>query len=178
VEEAQRLYQAMGLGNDEYRYQYTTYYGAAFSRLAEAQGQMLTDGGLRLSYQDQDYSSTYITQTFLGNFNGIVYGLESSLTPGLYVERLFGDDRANRARAKDPRITELHEKQKVELDLETRTELLYEIQRINGDMMYYVPTQSSAAAGYTAYQPYVRGLRRTRGYGGGTEVQPHIWLDV
>ncbi len=179
LEEARRLYDAVGVGDQEIKYQFTNNrYGAAFGRLAEAQGQMLADGGLNLAFEQQDYNAQYITQTFLGNFQGIVYGLESSLTPGGYVERLFGDDPANHGRVHDSIISDLAAKQAVELDPEARTALLYDIQRRNAEMMFYVPTQSSSSAGFSAFQPYVRGLRWTRGYGSGTESIMHFWLDV
>jgi peptide/nickel transport system substrate-binding protein len=177
-EEAHKLYDAMGVGADTYPYQYTGRYGSAFVRLAEAQGQMLAEGGLQMAHEEQDYAAKYITQTFLGNFHGIVYGLESSLTPGAYVERLFGADPANHARISDPTITALHEKQRVELDPEQRTAYLYDIQRRNADQMFYVPTQSSSNAGFNGFQPHMRGLRRTRGYGYGTESVMHYWMDV
>lgn len=178
-DEARSLLDAVGVGNEQITYQFTNNrYGAAFSRLAEAQGQMLADIGLNLSFEQQDYNAQYITQTFLGNFQGIVYGLESSLTPGGYAERLFGQDPANHGRVHDPELEDLVAKQAVELNQEQRTAYMYDIQRRNAEMMFYVPTQSSSAAGFAAYQSYVRGLRYTRGYGSGTETVMHFWLDV
>jgi len=178
-EEARSLLDAVGVGNEQIKYQFTNNrYGAAFSRLAEAQGQMLADIGLNVAFEQQDYNAQYITQTFVGNFQGIVYGLESSLTPGGYVERLFGDDPANHGRVHDAELADLVDKQAVELDQEQRTAFMYDIQRRNAEMMFYVPTQSSAAAGFSAYQSHVRGLRYTRGYGTGTESVMHYWLDL
>ncbi|MPZ98438.1 MAG: hypothetical protein GEU80_03710 [Dehalococcoidia bacterium] len=176
-EEARELFDAIGLPPGAVPYLYTSRYGTTFQSVAEAQGNMLTDGGLNVQTQVQDYSSQYITQTFLGNFSGIVYGLESSLTPGAYVERLFGEDSANHGRVRDEEITRLHEQQRVELDEEARREQIYQIQRRNGEMMFYAPAQSSSVSGWVAYQGTVRDVSRTRGYGVGTEVLAKIWLD-
>lgn len=176
-EEAKRLWDAVGIDNTPIKYQYTERYGATFLGLAEAQAGMITEAGLPLRLEQQDYNSIYITQTFLGNFTGIVYGLESLLPPGGYVERLFGDDPANHGKVHDPVIDDLAAKQAVELNEEQRTEYLYDIQRRNGEMMFYVPTQSSATAGWTAYKSFVRNHRRTRGYGGATENTAVTWLD-
>ncbi|MCK9486041.1 MAG: ABC transporter substrate-binding protein [Dehalococcoidia bacterium] len=176
-EEAKRLWDAVGVDSTPIKYQYTERYGATFLGLAEAQAGMITEAGLPLRLEQQDYNSIYITQTFLGQFTGIVYGLETLLPPGGYVERLFGDDPANHGKVHDPVIDDLAAKQAVELDEAQRTEYLYDIQRRNGEMMFYVPTQSSATAGWTAYKSFVRNHRRTRGYGGATENTGVTWLD-
>ncbi|MCK9486043.1 MAG: ABC transporter substrate-binding protein [Dehalococcoidia bacterium] len=178
-EEARRLLDAVGLPSEPLPYEYTNGYSAVFQRMGEAHGGYLADGGLRLDPRTSDYSSHYITQTFLGNFHGILYGIESTLTPSGYVERLFGDDPANHGRVHDPVITDLHQKQQTELDPEARTQHFYDIQRRNAEEMFYVPTEHSNPGGgaWTTYSSRVRGLRRTKGYGAGTEVMMHLWLD-
>ena len=97
---------------------------------------------------------------------------------GNYFYRMFGDDPQNHGRVKDPKITELDDKQSRELNPEKRREYIWEIQRVNADKTYYVPSQIGAGVGWSAYRPEVRGIIQTRSYGGATETLPDRWLDV
>ncbi len=127
--------------------------------------------------ETQDYNSVYITQTFRGNFDGMTLGVSTPFgDPSAYIDRFFGDDPANHGRVHDPEITELHNKQRVELDEDTRRGYVHDVQRRNGEMMWYVPVQPSGGAVWIAYQPEVQGIRRTRSYGGATEVTAQYWL--
>src|SRR5690606_12515027 len=126
----------------------------------------------------QDYNSVYITNTFVGDFHGLVYGLESQLTPGGYAERFFGQDPANHGRVHEPEMEELLVAQRTELDPDARTEILYDMQRRQGEQMYYVPAQSTSSTQWSGYSSRTRGLRRTRGYGAGTCVFAFVWLDA
>ena len=91
---------------------------------------------------------------------------------------MFGDDPANHSRISDPVIDEIAAKQAVELDEETRRELIFDAQVHNMEMGYYLPSQAGAGTGWTAYRPEVRGIVQTRSYGFGTEAAPGFWLDV
>jgi ABC-type transport system substrate-binding protein len=139
---------------------------------------MLADAGLPLQTEVQDYNSKYITHTFLGDFQGIAYGLESTLTPGGYAQRFFGDDKANHGGVHEPEMEALLKKQAVEMDPEARTQIFYDMARAQAKQMYYVPAQSTSTTQWTGYTARVKGVRRTRGYGSGGEVYPYIWLDA
>src|SRR5690606_3758516 len=109
----------------------------------------------------------------------LAFGYETPFPEvGGYFNRLFGPDPNNHGRVTDPKITDLDLKQRVELDQETRQGYIHEIQKINAANMYYIPSQAGAGTGWTGYQPEVRGISQTRGYGGATENAPGFWLDV
>ncbi|MQA01052.1 MAG: hypothetical protein GEU80_17340 [Dehalococcoidia bacterium] len=177
-DEARKMYEAVGVGQQPIPYMYTDRYGDVFTKVVEATGGMLTDAGLVVEQQFQDYNSVYITNTFVGNFHGVVYGLESQLTPGGYAERFFGQDPANHGRVHEPEMEEMLVAQRTELDPDARTEILYNMQRRQGEMMYYIPAQSTSSTQWSGYSSRVRGLRRTRGYGAGTDVFANVWLSA
>ncbi|MQA01070.1 MAG: hypothetical protein GEU80_17430 [Dehalococcoidia bacterium] len=178
-EEAMKLIQAMDLPDTPITYQYTdNRYGPGFGNLAVVCYNWLVDIGLPVEAQTQDYNSQYITQTFRGDFEGIAFGVSSPFSdPSGYTARFFTDNPTNHGRVSDPVITDLHEKQSIELDEEARREIFFDIQRQNADQMWYVPVQPSGGAVWIGVRPNVRDFARTRSYGGGTEVVGKIWLD-
>ncbi|MBM3138662.1 MAG: ABC transporter substrate-binding protein [Chloroflexi bacterium] len=178
--EAKKLLDAMGATGSAFKYQYTANrYGNTFNAIAEAIGNYILEAGLKPTTEVQDYSSKYITQTFTGNFNGVAFGYETPFPEvGGYFPRMFGDDPANHTKLRDAKITDLDKKQAVELDEKKRREFIWEIQRINAEQMYYVPSQAGAGTGWTAYRPEVRGIVQTRGYGGPVESLIHYWIDA
>ncbi|MCK9486485.1 MAG: ABC transporter substrate-binding protein [Dehalococcoidia bacterium] len=178
--EATALLEAAGYAGEEITYYFPNdIYGATFNRVAEAASNYLIEGGLNLSVRTQAYTAEYFPQTFAGNFNGIAFGYQTPFPEvGGYFNRMFGDDPNNHSRIHDPAITDLDLKQRVELDAEVRRGFIHDIQRINGENMYYVPSQAGAGTGWTGYRPEVRGISQTRGYGGATENGPNYWLDV
>lgn len=179
--EASALLQAMGLGDDPINFHYAgnNHYGPGFDRLAQVVFAWMGDIGLNLENAPQDYNSVYVTQTFRGEFNGMMLGVETPF-PEIngYFNRMFGDDVSNHGRVHDPVMDELIDKQRHELDQPTRREFVAEMQRRNGDQMFYVPVQPSGGSVWEAFQPEVRGVRRTRGYGAASENLPYYWLDV
>ncbi len=178
--EAKALLDAVGYAGEEIVYQFPNdIYGATFNRIAEAVSNYLIEGGLNLSVQTQAYTAQYFPQTFAGNFHGIAFGYQTPFPEvGGYFNRMFGSDPNNQGKISDPEITALDEKQRVELDAEVRRGYIHDIQRINAENMYYVPSQAGAGTGWTGYRPEVRGISQTRGYGGATENLPSFWLDV
>lgn len=177
VAEAKKLLDAMGYAGEEIKYQYTNRYSDVFVTLAEAAGNMLSEGGVKLATEVQDYSAVYITNTFKGDFQGIAYGLESTLTPGGYAERLFGQDSSNHGRVHEAEMEELVQAQGREMDPDARTQIFYDMARKQAEQMYYIPAQSSSTTQWSGFSERVRGLRRTRGYGSGTEVYAYMWLN-
>lgn len=180
VQDAVAMLAAAGLEGVEFPFLYTNNrYGAAFGSGAEAVAGFISELGLRPQVRTQDYNSEYITQTFVGEFHGVAVGPETPFPEiGGWINRLYGNDPANHGRVSDPVITELDGKQKVEMDPEVRRGFIHDIVRRNGEMMYYVPTQMGAGPIWTFWQPQVKGILQTRGYGHATEIMPHYWLDV
>ena len=179
--EAKKLFDAVPGSDQPFTYQYTNNgYGTIWVTYAEAIGNWLKEAGLKPQTETQDYSSKYITQTFRGNFKGVVYGIETPFPEaGSYIERMFGADPANHTKYHIPEIDAINTKQKVELDPKVRTQQLYEWQRINDQHMYYVPTSGGGGTSFTAYQPTVHNMRPTRPstYGGPTEQLIYYWVD-
>jgi peptide/nickel transport system substrate-binding protein len=178
--EAKKMFDAVGASaNEPFTYQYTgNGYGSVWVTYAEAAGNWMKDAGLQPQTQTQDYSSKYITHTFRGDFHGLAYGIETPFPEaGSYFNRMFGDDPANHGKISDPQITDLTKKQAVELDEATRAGYMKQIQKISDEQMYYVPLPAHSTLWY-AYQPQVRGIRQTRGYGGPTEQLMYYWLNT
>lgn len=183
AEEAAKLLDSASPGGLDLKYQYTdNRYGQTFNSVAEANIGYLTEVGFRPQTEVQDYNSVYITQTSSGFFEGLAFGYETPFAEaGTYADRPFGvvDGEAiekNRTRVVDQEILDLSRRQSRELDVDARRELLHEVQRINALHMYYIPNQAGAGTGWSAYQPEVRGIRSTRGYGDGVETRPYLWF--
>jgi len=178
--EARRLVEAVGATDVELKFQWAgATYGAAFDRMAEATANFIAEVGIPVTVDVQDYSSTYFPQTRAGNFNGVALGTTPAYPEVAgFVDRYFSSGSSNASRINDPAINDLRAKQAVELDPDARREQMHEIQRINAQMMYYLPTSTGAGTSFVAYQAGVRGIRNTRGYGGPTEVYAHYWLDT
>jgi ABC-type transport system substrate-binding protein len=180
IAESKKLLSAMGI-EDGYGidYHYTNRYGSTWVSVAEASFAMFEQIGLKPVTAVEDYNAVYITQTFRGEFEGMAFGYETPFPEvGGYFPRMFGDDPANHGRVHDAEIDDLAAKQAKELDIEQRREYIWEIQRVNGKNMYYVPHPQGGGTGWTAYKPFVKGLRQTKSYGGPTETLPFRWLDV
>ena len=179
--EATRLLRAQGVEEQfAIPYIYTSRYSGAFPRIAEAQIKMLQGIGLQPQPQVQSFSETYLPHTFQGGFTGMAFGYETLFSEaGSYWNRLFGDDAANHSRIVTPELTDITERQSVELDEDARRSIMHEGQIVNAENMFYVPSQAGTGTTYRAYQPSVRGgTRGTFGNGGGTEEYVWYWLDA
>ncbi len=181
VAEAVKLLQAQGVEDGfEIPYIYTSRYTGAFPPIAEAQIAMLQAIGLSPQTDVQDYSSLYITNTFRGDFEGMAFGYETPFPEaGGYWNRMFGSDPANHSKIVTEAMTDIDNRQKVELDEEARRAIMHEGQILNAENMYYVPSQAGAGTSYRAYQSNVQGgIRDTLGYGGGVEEAIFYWIDA
>lgn len=178
--ESKKLLDAAGYAGEEITFQYPNdIYGPTWGRIAEGTEGYLSAGGLNIKIETQPYTATWIPQTFAGNFHGIMFALETPFPEvGGYFPRMFGADPNNHGRIHDDAISELDNKQRVELDVDQRREYIHEIQRINAANMYYIPNQGGAGTLWYGWTPEVRGISQTRGYGGATENLPTHWLDV
>lgn len=180
--EARQLLSAAGFPDGfPVKFQYAgNRYGSDFNALAEAKISFLSDIGLNVTTEVQDYNSVYITQTSLGNFKGIAFGPETPFPEaGGYALRLFTDNPKNRGKVRDPELDRIALAQQSELDPEKRRELFLELQRYQAGKMYYVPSQFRAGTNWTAHQGKVRNADtyRTKGYGAATESMVYRWLD-
>jgi peptide/nickel transport system substrate-binding protein len=179
---AKQLLSAAGFPTStKFKYQYTANaYGQTFNSIAEAQIQMLNQIGVQTTTEVQDYASKYKTQTFdKGDFSGIAFGYETPFPEaGGYQAMFLPGAPNNHSKINDPKMTELWNKQAVELDAAKRKDLFNQIQIYHGTKMYYIPSQAGAGTGWTAYSAalQVNDIHTVPGsYAVGTETYPYYW---
>ncbi len=182
--DAKALLSAAGFPNgvDAGTYQYTANrYGKTFNDIAEANIAYQTAIGVKTQTEVQDYSSKYITQTFIGNFKGIAFGYETPFPEaGSYLTRFFTDNPQNHSKVNDPEMTKIANDAAVELNEEKRKELFAQAQIKNAEKMYYIPNVSGAGTSYTVGQPNIANYVEfaTKSYGGPSEVFPFRWKNA
>jgi peptide/nickel transport system substrate-binding protein len=181
--EAKKLLSAAGYTDSkplEVTYQYTANrYGKNFNDSAEAmQGYIAALGSVKATTDVQDYSSKYITQTFVGNFKGVAFGLETGFAEvGSYPIRLFTDNGNNHGKVKDPTLLKMTTDQQLESNDEKRVAIFHDMQRYHATKMWYIPLQVGAGETWRVHQPAMRnaGNYYTLGYGHPTESLPYFW---
>ena len=181
VAEAKKLMAAAGKADGfEIKYQYPgNAYPASFYPIAEAQIGYLAGIGIKANVETQDYSSKYISQTSLGNFQGIAFGSETAFTDaGQYPLRQFTDNPLNHGKVKDTELAKLANDQQVASSEQKRKAILWDIQRKHAEKMYYVPSQWGAATDWSGFQSHIKNvLYQTTGYGTPAEELPYRWSD-
>ena len=176
--EAKALLSAAGFPNglDAGTYQYTANrYGKLFNDIAEANIGYQENIGIKTTTDVQDYSSKYITQTFLGNFKGIAFGYETPFPEaGSYLTRFFTDNPTNHSKIKDPQLEALAKAADTELNEEKRKQIFLDAQKINAEKMYYIPNVAGAGTGWAAGQASLRNYPEyvTKAYGIQSECYP------
>jgi peptide/nickel transport system substrate-binding protein len=179
-EAAKKLLAEAGFANGfDTTYQYTANrYGKLFNDIAELNITYLNSIGIKTMTDVQDYSSKYITQTFVGNFKGIAFGYETPFPEaGSYLIRFFTDNPNNHSKVKDPELEKLALDQAKELNEEKRKSLFWDAQKKASDKMYYIPNVAGAGTGWIGHQPNLHnGVEYVvKGYGGYTEEAPFRW---
>ena len=162
IKGARQLLAAAGYLNTEFKFLYTNNgYGPAFNATADAVGRMLADAGFKVTPVTVDYLSAYINGG-QGIFNKgappntIVYALQSPfIEADEYLTGMLtrGGNR-NHDLLDDPALAALIQKQQVELDENKRLQLVYDIQRLHAEKMYYPP--GIYAKSYVMRQPWVQ----------------------
>ncbi|MBK8561576.1 ABC transporter substrate-binding protein [Candidatus Amarobacter glycogenicus] len=178
--EAKALLSAAGFPSGlETTFQYTANrYGKLFNDIAEAMIAYQTAVGVKSTTDVQDYSSKYITQTFLGNFKGIAFGYETPFPEaGSYLTRFFTDNPTNHSRINDPAMLKIAQDAASEVSEEKRKALFVQAQKLNAEKMFYIPNVAGAGTGWSASQANIRNATEfvTKAYGGYAEVVPFRW---
>ncbi len=178
--EARRLLDAVEYAGEEIPFVLPAgVYGATFEAIADALVASLREGGLNLRVERQDFASEYLLGAWRGGFRGIAFGHQTAFEEvGDYFTRMFGTGETNHGRVRDAAIDDLVERQAEERDEAQRRALIVEIQRLNAERMYYVPSQAGAGYQWTAYRPELSGIRQTRGLGAGREVHPYLSIEA
>src|SRR5579875_3235305 len=108
---------------------------------------MLSDAGFKLTVVTVDYLKDYINNG-QGIFNkgappnSIVFALQSAFSdPDDYLSGMLtkGGNR-NHDLLDDPDLAAAVKKQQVEMDVNKRQQLVYDVQRMHAKLMYYPPT--------------------------------------
>ncbi|HMS60060.1 MAG TPA: ABC transporter substrate-binding protein [Tepidiformaceae bacterium] len=181
--EAKKLLSAAGYSDSNplnVTYQYTANrYGKTFNDVAEASLGYINAVGIKTTTDVQDYASRYITQTFLGNFKGLAFGVERGYgEKGNYLVRLFTDNADNKVKVLDPTMMKYAADQAAELDDTRRVKIFHDAQRYQASKMYYIPVVVGAGQTWVCSHKTVQnaGDFFTAGYGMGTEQYPYMWL--
>lgn len=179
VDEAKKLMAAAGHENGvdgDINLHFTTAYGEAFQSHVQACADFAKQIGINFKLVPEEYGQ-YISNTFLGNFDGAAFGLppvytavDDLLTGGLHPE-----SSRNHSKINDPKLTEMIEKQRTIVDQQERINLVHDIVRYTSEQSYY----PSTVMGQTFYlsQPWVHDWATQYGYGTGTESFLSIWTD-
>jgi peptide/nickel transport system substrate-binding protein len=180
---AQQLLSAAGFTPDsplQVTYQYpATIYGKNFDDSAQATGNYIGAlNNMKLATDVQDYASKYITQTFLGNFKGLAFGLETGFPEvGNFPVRLFTDNSANHGRVSDPVLTKFANDQRIERDDSKRVQLFQDAQIYHASKLWYIPLQIASGETWIVNQPTLHNNNGffTLSYGAPTESAPYWW---
>ncbi|MGE0544020.1 MAG: ABC transporter substrate-binding protein [Dehalococcoidia bacterium] len=165
AKKAKQLLSAAGYSDDfEIEFHYSPGYGRTFASRAEGILALLKEGGFNVKPVAEEYGN-YIANTFAGKFSGTAMGPQTDLTePDLLFFRMFSpDNQLNNSRVNDPKMTEMLNAQRREFDEDKRKQIVYDIQRYNAEMMYYVPGVQGYS--FAAVQPSVKDYRPTVAYG-------------
>jgi peptide/nickel transport system substrate-binding protein len=173
IKKAKQLLTAAGFPNGvDAEVRYSPGYGRVFANRAEGLLAMLKEGSFNVKAVPEEYGN-YISNTFAGKFSGAAFGPQTDLTdPDLLLGRHFSPDNPlNNSRVNDPKMNSMLNAQRREFDQAKRKQIVYDIQRYNAEMMYYVPGVTSVA--YAAVLPSVKGYRPTVTYGFSDTI---MWL--
>ena len=173
--EAMKLMDAAGYKDGfSMEWHWTPGYAGAYVVQAELIPQFLKAIKVNFKPVLEDYSSTFIPQTFIGKFKGaalISYTLgetgnfiEAPFTPGL-PRNVSGID--------DPKINALRATFQESSNIAERQKLMKQLQEVATETMYYVPIPQAPT--YTGFQPNVGGAIEYRSQGIASSVQDIPW---
>lgn len=178
--EARQLLRAAGADNLSVRFLYANNaYGERFNQGAEAIAGMLNQNGFRTTITPQDYAREWIASggTFLGNYEGAFYGLQTPFTdPHDYLFNMHGaNSPRNHAGINDPQLDQMLAQEERTLNEADRVKVVHDIQRYLMTKVYYIPI----AVGDTnvAVQPWLKNYQYSSTYGYPTENFTGMWID-
>ena len=189
VEEARLLLDAAGLSDGiTLRAITSPVYGPGFGQRMELVLSSIADAGFQGEIQNVEYG-TYITTIYSGDFPDDASGIAIAPLKGTSTDPddvFFTNYHPISARhnygpgpgdiSEDDALLALFDKQRTELDFDTRLEQVKEIQRVMAESMYIVPWPGQSAI--QGVQPYMREYWPRGGYGAGTSYIANGWKDV
>ena len=204
VEGAKALLAEAGFPNGvDLTAQSSSIYGPGFGAQMEAFAASAKEAGFRIQINQGEYGG-YISTTFFGvlgdNEMGLAPLMGSPMDPHNIFFTIFHPSSARHnwgltadvegshptdpgdlpiadspSPAGDAALLDLWNKQAAETDLDTRVELVRDVQRMMAESMYLVPWTGVSTA--SIFQPNVKNVQLIRGYGYGSETAPGLWLD-
>jgi peptide/nickel transport system substrate-binding protein len=186
ITKAKSLLSAAGHDSLDVDFHYTNnaYVAAVpyYNPVAEAIPPMLRDAGINAKIVTHDYQSEWINPSggiFYGGLkSGIAFALETPVNhPWIQLNFEFtpGNQR-NHSHINDADIINLVKQLGAESDFDKGRALAYQIEKMNGEKMYYVPLVGPF--GFTAYQSYTRQWAAPTSYGLGSESTPFFQIDT
>jgi peptide/nickel transport system substrate-binding protein len=153
-----------------------------YNPIAEAIPAMLREAGINAKLVTHDYQSEWInpdTGIFYGNLkSGIAYAIETPVPhPWNQLTNQFAPGNVrNHSHINDTEILDLLEQLGQETDFDRGRDLAAQIQKLNAERMYYVPTVGPF--GFGARQPYTRAYAAPTSYGIGSESTPRFQINT
>jgi len=186
IQAAKQLLSAAGYDSLDVDFHYTNnaYVTAVpyYNPVAEAIPPMLREAGINAKIVTHDYQSEWINPSggiFYGGLkSGIAFSLETPVNhPWIQLNFEFtpGNQR-NHSHINDSQMIDLVKQLGAETDFDKGRQLAYQIQKANGDKMYYVPLVGPY--GFTASQQYTRQWAAPTSYGIGSESTPRFQIDT
>ena len=172
---AKQLLDAAGQTNTAFKFYYpNNRYGDTFNATSDAIRGQLADAGFKLDVVIVDYLKDWIDPT-RGYFNkgapqnGICSALQTPFTePDDFLSgMLTKEGNRNHDLLDDPDLAKIVKAQQIENDENKRLQLVYDAQRTQDNLMYYVPVIYTKA--YTFNQPWVQNYFPADDYNSATE---------
>ncbi|MBV8085291.1 MAG: ABC transporter substrate-binding protein [Chloroflexi bacterium] len=152
-------------------------YGDVFNQGVELVQKEIKDAGINVTFQAQDYAA-YVSSTYLGKFaeGTMVWGLETPVQePNDYLFSMYDPaGPRDHGGVNDPKLTQMIEQQKIELDSAKRKQEINAIQQYIGEQEYYVQGPDGLAT--VAAQPWVKNFYWETDYANIPEVFSKVWL--
>ena len=179
--QSKQLASAAGYKGDPLRYLYTNNaYGDQFNQTALFVADNAKQAGLNTQVVTLDYRGEFITpgKAFFGNYDGVWIGTEAQYTDPYYmVFSMLYDPKQNswnHVGVNDPQANSLIDQLAAEFDNAKRHDLVRQIEELQTDHMYYVPT--ATGPGYTVNQPWLKNALNA-GIAAPAETYPLMWLE-
>ncbi len=158
---------------------YVTTFGPGHGTLAELTQGYLAQIGVNLTLSVTDYRGVYVPEIRnKGNFDGIAqlfYGVFQD--PGEFFGAMYlPTGNRNNSRVEDSALVDMINAVESDLDNESRTAKVIDVQNYLADQMYYVPIQAGAAPVAVAYSGRMRNALDYNTWDGSKD-QTHFWID-
>jgi peptide/nickel transport system substrate-binding protein len=158
---------------------YVTIFGPGHGTLAELLQGYLSQIGINLELSVADYRGVYVPEIRnKGNFDGLAqlfYGVFQD--PGEFFGAMYlPTGNRNNSRVEDPILNGMINDVESELDNESRTAKVVDVQNYLADQMYYVPIQAGAAPVAVANSGRMRNVLDYVSWDAGKD-ETYYWID-